>query len=93
MPEGGNLTVQTQASQGYVFLCVEDTGIGMSEETKKRVFAPFFTTKDVGQGTGLGLPVVHGIVTSHGGSVRIDSEIGRGTRFEVRLPVDGPVER
>ncbi len=88
MPEGGRLTVQTLVLEGHVLLIVEDTGIGMSEEVVKQVFIPFFTTKDVGQGTGLGLPVVHGIVTSHGGSIRVQSQVGRGTRFEVRLPVE-----
>jgi len=87
MPEGGRLTVQTLVCEDHVLLIVEDTGIGMSEEVVKQVFIPFFTTKDVGQGTGLGLPVVHGIVTSHGGSIKVESQVGRGTRFEVRLPV------
>jgi signal transduction histidine kinase len=87
MSEGGRLTVQTLVCEGHVLLIVEDTGIGMSEEVVKQVFIPFFTTKDVGQGTGLGLPVVHGIVTSHGGSIKVESQVGRGTRFEVRLPV------
>jgi len=87
MPEGGRLTVQTLVREGHVLLIVEDTGIGMDEEVIKQVFIPFFTTKDVGQGTGLGLPVVHGIVTSHGGSIKVESQVGQGTRFEVRLPV------
>ncbi len=87
MPEGGRLTVQTRAHEDHVLLIVEDTGTGMSEEVIKRVFIPFFTTKDIGQGTGLGLPVVHGIVTSHGGSIKVESQAGHGTRFEVRLPV------
>jgi two-component system NtrC family sensor kinase len=87
MPEGGRLTVQTLVREGHASLIVEDTGIGMNQEVVKQVFIPFFTTKDVGQGTGLGLPVVHGIVTSHGGSIKVESQVGRGTRFEVRLPV------
>ncbi|NVL92917.1 MAG: hypothetical protein HWN71_07780 [Desulfobacterales bacterium] len=87
MPEGGRLRVQTLVREGHILLIVEDTGIGMSEEIVKQVFIPFFTTKEVGQGTGLGLPVVHGIVTSHGGSIKVESQVGRGTRFEVRLPV------
>jgi two-component system NtrC family sensor kinase len=61
----------------------------MSEEVIKQIFIPFFTTKDVDQGTGLGLAVVHGIVTSHGGSIKIESKVGRGTRFEIQLPVTG----
>jgi two-component system NtrC family sensor kinase len=89
MPQGGRLTVQTLAGKGYVSLIVEDTGIGMSEEVMKNLFVPFFTTKELDQGTGLGLPVVHGIVTSHGGSIRVDSQPGSGSRFEVKLPLSG----
>jgi len=90
MPEAGKLTVRTQVCAHDVCLIVEDTGTGMSEEVLERVFVPFFTTKDVGEGTGLGLPVVHGIVTSHGGTIQVESKVGRGTRFEIRLPVEGP---
>jgi len=87
MPEGGKLTVRTRARDREVSLIVEDTGIGMGRKVLDQIFVPFFTTKDVGQGTGLGLPVVHGIVTSHGGTIHVDSKVGRGTRFEIKLPV------
>ncbi len=66
---------------------MEDTGIGMDEEIKKQIFLPFFTTKDIDQGTGLGLPVVHGIVTLHGGTIDVESAPGVGSKFEVRLPI------
>jgi signal transduction histidine kinase len=92
MPRGGKLRIETLAGQGNVSLIVKDTGIGMPEEVKKKIFTPFFTTKDVDQGTGLGLAVVHGIVTSHGGSIRLESEAGQGARFEVELPVRGPAK-
>ena len=92
MPDGGKLTIQARACDQNVFLVVEDTGAGMSKEVLKRIFVPFFTTKDIGQGTGLGLPVVHGIVTSHGGAINVKSKVGRGTRFEIRLPVKGVQE-
>ncbi len=86
MPEGGILKVCTLVTKKDVSLIVEDTGIGMSEEILEQIFLPFFTTKDVGQGTGLGLPVVHGIVTSHGGRIKVQSEVGKGTRIEIQLP-------
>jgi two-component system NtrC family sensor kinase len=86
MPDGGTLTILTACLPREVLLAVEDTGVGMTAEVAEKAFVPFFTTKDVGEGTGLGLPVVHGIVTSLGGSIRFESEAGRGTRFEIRLP-------
>jgi len=87
MPDGGTLTIATQAAEGRVLLRVTDTGVGMSEEVKAKVFLPFFTTKEVNEGTGLGLSVVHGIVSSHGGTIRVTSEVGMGSTFEVELPV------
>jgi signal transduction histidine kinase len=90
MPRGGVLRIQTLDGGNQVSLIIEDTGIGMSEEVLKKIFTPFFTTKEVGKGTGLGLPVAHGIITSHGGSIRVKSQIDQGTRFEIRLPVTGP---
>jgi two-component system NtrC family sensor kinase len=89
MQGGGRLTVRTLAGEAHISLIVEDTGVGMSKEVIKKIFVPFFTTKDVDQGTGLGLPVVHGIITSHGGSIKVDSKLDRGTRFEVKLPLTG----
>ncbi|MDD3082078.1 MAG: ATP-binding protein [Desulfobacterales bacterium] len=86
MPEGGVLTIRTSFDSFDVSLAVEDTGIGMNEELKDNIFVPFFTTKDVDQGTGLGLAVVHGIVTSHGGRIAVESAPGQGSRFVVTLP-------
>ena len=96
MPDGGTLTIETtietQAGTDWVSLSVQDTGTGMTDEVREKVFTPFFTTKDVDQGTGLGLAVVHGIVTSHGGSVHLESAPGKGARFEIRLPRNGQRE-
>lgn len=86
MPDGGRLTIRTEHADDHVVLSVEDTGKGMSDDVQKRVFDPFFTTKDVDVGTGLGLAMVHGIVTSHKGSITVHSEIDVGTRFELRFP-------
>lgn len=88
MPEGGKLIVQTRVQDGQAVCTVEDTGMGMTEDVQKRLFVPFFTTKEVNQGTGLGLPVVHGIVTSHRGKIEVQSAPGTGTMFTIRLPID-----
>jgi signal transduction histidine kinase len=90
MSGGGRLKIATRAANRQVVLDVEDTGVGMSADVVKKIFVPFFTTKDVNEGTGLGLPVVHGIVTSHGGTVSVESTPGRGSRFEVRFPQAPP---
>ncbi len=93
MPSGGTLKITTRVSGERVVLSVEDTGIGMSEEVVKEIFIPFFTTKDVNEGTGLGLPVVHGIVTSHGGTIHVESTVGEGARFDIELPIAAAEER
>jgi signal transduction histidine kinase len=86
MPGGGTLTVVARSDESSVVIEVQDTGIGMTEEVMGQIFNPFFTTKDVGEGTGLGLCVVHGIVASHGGTIDVESEVGEGSKFTVRLP-------
>jgi signal transduction histidine kinase/ActR/RegA family two-component response regulator len=101
MPDGGHLVIETANSVRtseysigelgapageYVSLSVSDTGTGISEETQAHVFEPFFTTKPTGQGTGLGLATVYGIVKQSGGDIRLRSELGAGTTFNIYLP-------
>ena len=88
MPSGGWLTLKTSLEGRDVVVLVSDTGEGIPEADLPRIFDPFFTTKDVGQGTGLGLAVSYGIVQEHGGSIRVSSSNGQGSRFEVRLPIE-----
>jgi signal transduction histidine kinase/CheY-like chemotaxis protein len=101
MPHGGTLNIETfnrtavslglpQASPAIlgnqVILRISDTGVGMSDEVKDHIFEPFFTTKELGKGTGMGLAMVYGVITSHSGSITVDSMVGRGTTFTVSFP-------
>jgi two-component system NtrC family sensor kinase len=94
MPDGGRITLRTRAVevQGtpWAEFDISDTGCGIPSENLDRVFDPFFTTKQTGKGTGLGLAVSYGIVTEHGGEIRIASEVNRGTTLTVRLPISSP---
>ncbi|WP_456433392.1 hybrid sensor histidine kinase/response regulator [Thermosulfuriphilus sp.] len=104
MPEGGRLTIETTCSplslEGnfgqkkatrYVLLRIVDTGVGIPKEIQERIFEPFFTTKDPGKGTGLGLSMVYGLVEQHRGQIRLKSELGLGSTFEIYLPAyEGP---
>ena len=85
MPRGGDVTIETVREGSRAALRVADTGVGMSEEVLARVFTPFFTTKPAGN-TGLGLSSAKDLVTSHGGTISVVSELGRGTTFTIVLP-------
>ncbi|MDD5571269.1 MAG: ATP-binding protein [Bacteroidales bacterium] len=87
MQKKRKLTIATHSNLQSVFLGIEDTGVGMSEEIMRHIFNPFFTTKITGKGTGLGLSVVHGIVTNHKGKINVKSKEGIGTKFEIEFPV------
>jgi PAS domain S-box-containing protein len=97
MPDGGRLMIRTANiskreapsdlfSRDYVLISVEDTGIGMSEKVLARAIEPFFTTKEIGKGSGLGLSMAHGVAMQSGGGLRISSRLGRGTRISIYLP-------
>ncbi|HEX8559170.1 MAG TPA: ATP-binding protein, partial [Pyrinomonadaceae bacterium] len=90
MPQGGTLTLSTRETNGAVELAVADTGVGMAEEVRSRVFDPFFTTKGKA-GMGLGLAVSYGIIRRHEGGIEVESEVGRGTVFRIKLPAAGNV--
>ena len=87
MPNGGSLTVRTETANGGVRIAFADTGPGIAPEHRDRIFDPFFTTKPEVSGTGLGLSVSLGIVQSHGGTIEVETEVGRGTTFTVALPL------
>lgn len=89
MPKGGTIMLRTYGKDGSVIAEVEDTGVGIAPENRKRVFEPFFTTKGLGKGTGLGLSVAYGIIKTHGGDIEVESTPGKGTLFRVILPIEG----
>ncbi len=87
MPQGGDVEVKSYREANEVVVNVRDTGIGIAEEDLPRVFQPFWSSKGVGIGKGMGLAVTHGLVKRHGGSMSVDSKLGAGTTFTVRLPL------
>ncbi|UMY64047.1 DAHL domain-containing protein [Pseudomonas sp. LS.1a] len=85
--ERGRITLRTGASDNWVWIEVADNGCGIPAESLQKIFDPFYTTKPIGQGTGLGLSLSYGIIKRHGGEIRVDSEVGVGTTFRVELPI------
>jgi PAS domain S-box-containing protein len=92
MPSGGTLRVSAQHRTDTVALMIGDTGHGISRDNLNKIFTPFYTTKDVGKGTGLGLTIVHSIIEEHGGSIAVESGPGQGTTFTIVLPIKHPPE-
>jgi two-component system NtrC family sensor kinase len=88
MPESGTLRVSLAKANETVAIAFQDTGVGIPPENLRRIFDPFFTTKPPGQGTGLGLSVGYGVVSSHHGHIQVESTPGKGTTFTILLPVD-----
>ena len=86
----GMITLRTNQDGAWVWFEVEDTGCGMTAEIQQRIFEPFYTTKPVGQGTGMGLALSYGIVQKHNGRIDVFSRVGHGTRIRVWLPVHQP---
>jgi signal transduction histidine kinase len=87
LSQGGEILITTKKKGVFVLLTVKDNGVGMTSAIQKKIFKPFFTTKDVGQGTGLGLSVVQGIIETHNGSISVTSTPGKGARFQISLPI------
>ena len=92
MAEGGTLTIRTALKDGMAEVSFSDTGSGIAKEHLLKLFDPFFTTKQTGKGTGLGLAISYGIVQSHNGDIHVDSEVGKGSTFRIKIPVDGKNE-
>ncbi len=88
MKNGGKLMISTKKDGQNAMLFIEDTGIGIPAENISKAFMPFFTTKDIDEGTGLGLSVVYGIIQNHNGSIKVSSSPGKGTIFEICLPLE-----
>jgi len=86
----GRLSIRSWSVDNSVYVSVADNGKGIPEKILSRIFDPFFTTKAVGEGTGLGLAISHQIIAKHGGQIRVESQVGEGTRFEIRLPIEPP---
>jgi len=83
----GEIRIRSREENGWIFISIADTGCGVPPQHLSRIFEPFFTTKDVGKGTGLGLSISYDIIKKHGGDISVESEPGRGTTFNVKIPV------
>ena len=84
----GLLTIKTDLKDRMAEISFTDTGCGMPKEHLSKLFAPFFTTKETGKGTGLGLAISYGIIQSHNGEIEVESKVGKGSTFRIKLPIE-----
>lgn len=87
VPKYGEIKIVTRSQGNHILISIQDNGKGMDKVTQEKIFEPFFTTKEVGEGTGLGLSISYGIIEQHQGKIEVESEIGKGTRFLISLPI------
>ena len=87
MPQGGRLEIATESDLDSILICFRDSGQGIAPEHLAKIYDPFFTTKQIGKGTGLGLAVSYGIIRDHGGHITVESQLGEGTMFQIALPM------
>jgi signal transduction histidine kinase len=86
--DGGTLTTKTNTKNGMAEVSFTDSGCGIAKEHLSKLFDPFFTTKETAKGTGLGLAISYRIIQSHGGDIAVESEIGKGSTFRIRIPIE-----
>ena len=84
----GQIAIKTSYANGFIQITIRDDGIGIPDKVHKNIYDPFFTTKPVGQGTGLGLTISYNIIEKHNGTIRFDTKEGQGTEFKILLPVN-----
>ena len=85
----GEVRIVCRVQEPWVVITINDNGVGMTDETKSRLFEPFYTTKDIGEGTGLGLSIAYGIVNKHHGEITVESAINNGSQVTLFLPLAG----
>ena len=89
----GDVWIRLKSDEKNAIIEFEDNGCGMDEKTRQKVFDPFFTTKEVGQGTGLGMAISYKVIKNHKGNIELDSEIGKGSKFTITLPLKMTLEK
>ena len=85
---GGELMIITERQRNWLIIRFADQGVGMDEETEQKMFDPFFTSKDIGEGTGLGMSIAYKIIQAHNGKIDVKTTVGEGTVISISLPID-----